>query len=301
MKLLHFLILSFSLLTANDCFAKPGFSGGSSGGGFKPSSGGGFKPSGGSTYKPSFGGGGSTTAKPGKPSFGGGSNSTPAKAPTSVSKKPVADSFDKLSGTEARKIESRKSYTKSTTPKETYKTPTGHEAKVDNKQSEYLRGRLDESHWQTRYQRSDSFYGSYSSHPGIMYNDCYHPMWNYWLMSQSLDIMSMWVYCHQMNMDQARLANLYAQNAGLQAQVQNLQARNVVRDPNYTPPNVDSDLQYNDNYVDAVYNPVAKTVDEHEETNWHEFWKWCRWLFVYPILIIAAGCLVFYLVFVEKW
>ena len=228
------------------------------------------------------------------------------KTPLSVSKKPVADSFDKLSGTEAKKAESRKAYEKSEAPASSYTAPSGKQVKIDpkNKETEYLRGRLDESHWQTRYTRNDSFYGTYYSRPLVVYNDHFNPYWNYWLMSQSLDVMSLWIYHHQMQMDAARLNSMYAQNADLKARVAALERQGIVRDTTYAPKGVDPDLMYSDEYVNAVYNPKPKTVDEYEyghETNWSGFWTVMLWLFVYIPLTCIAMYAVFYLVFCHRW
>lgn len=300
------LLLALLLLTP-PALAGKGSSGG--GGGGRPSFSGGSsspKPSfGGSSPKPSFSGG--SSSKPsapqasGKPTFSGGSSPAEGRTPTSVSKKPAADSFDKLSGTEARKAESRQSYQKAETPAATYKTSAGKEVKVDtsSKSTAYLRGRLDESHWQTRYQRTDTFYGGYSSRPVMVYNDFYHPMWNYWLMSQTIDAMSLWVYHHQATMDQARLNAMYAQNGELRARVAALEKQGVVRDATYTPSGVDPDLMYDDNYVNAVYNPVPK--EKEEGTDWHLFWKIMRWVFVYIPLAAVLMYGLYFLLFKHRY
>jgi len=319
---------------------RPSFSGGSRpsfGGGSRPSFGGGssIKPSTPAVSKPTFGGGssvkptpttgstpkfggGSNTVKGGptdKPTFGGGSTSPPGKTvsttpiagktPSSVSKRPVAESFDKLSGTEARKVESRRSYEKSEAPAPSYKTPAGKEVKLDpkDKTTDYLRGRLDESRWQTRYQRTDVFYGSYYSRPVIVYNDYYHPHWNYWLLAQPMDVLSLWVYHHQLDMmrqDQARLNALYAGNAELKARVAALERQGIPRDPTYTPKGVDADVMYNDAYVDAVVNPRPKVVDHYEYDN-PPMSATTGWVLLWIFVIIPVGCLavfcLYYIVF----
>lgn len=77
-------------------------------------------------------------------------------------------------------------------------------------------------------------------------------------MSQSLDTMSLWVYHHQATMDAERLKNLYASNADLKAKVEALEKQGVAKDETWSPSGVDPDLQYSDEYVDAVYNPGVK-------------------------------------------
>jgi hypothetical protein len=316
----------------------PKFSGGSSSAGSTPKIGGGGssppKFSGGSSSPPpasggtpKFGGGSSGVAKGSptdKPKFGGGSTSPPAKTvtntpiqgktPTSVSKKPVAESFDKLSTTDARKAESRKAYQPAPEPASTYSAPNGKTVSIpkNDKNADYLRGRMDESRWQTRYQRTDVFYGSYYTRYPMgptffVYGDYYHPYWNFWLLSQSLDVMSLWVYHHQLSMDQARLNALYAQNAQLKAQVAALERQGIPRDVNYTPRNVETDMMYNDSYVTAVYNPQPKVVDEYEYDDdvvyshgsgvghvlvWIFFWI--------PLMCLGVFCL-YWLVFKFRW
>ncbi len=328
LKKLLGLVIAIGLLCATELNAKPSSGGGSRpsfSGGSKPSSSGSIKFSGSSSSPPKFSGGsnnppssptfGGGSSSPhaskgsatDKPSFGGGSTSPPAKTitstpiegrtPTSVSKKPVAESFNKLSGTEARKIESRKSYERSETPASSYRTSAGKEVPIarGDKSSEYLRGRLDESHWQTRHQRTDVFYHSYGSRPIVMYNDYYHPMWNYWLMSQTIDVMSLWVYHHQMSMDRARLDAMYAQNADLRARVANLERQGIPRDVTYTPRGVDPDLMYDDNYVTAVYNPRPKTIDHYEYDNPQHssnIGHVLLWIFIYiPLMCLGVFCL----------
>jgi hypothetical protein len=184
-----------------------------------------------------------------------------------------------------------------------------------DKSADYLRGRLDESHWQTRYQRTDVFYGGYYSRypmggPGfVLYHDIYHPYWNFWLMSQTLDVMSLWVYHHQLSMDQARLNALYAQNADLKARVAALERQGIPRDVTYTPRNVDADVMYNDNYVNAVYNPQPKVQDQYEYdddspvvvSHGSGAGHVLIWIFLWiPLMCLGVFCL-YWVVFKYRW
>jgi hypothetical protein len=237
------------------------------------------------------------------------------RQPTTVSKKPAAETFDKLSGTEARKTESRKSYEKSEAPAASYKTPAGKDVPIakNDKSADYLRGRLDESRWQNRSQRTDTFYGSYySRYPStviVHYNDSYHPYWNYWLASQTIDVMSLWVYHHQMSMDQARLNAMYAQNADLRARVAALERQGIPRDVTYTPRGVDADMMYDDGYVNACWNPRPKQVDyyeyddppTHHSSGGGNVGKALLWIFVYIPLIIIGLVGLYWLVFHYRW
>jgi hypothetical protein len=50
-------------------------------------------------------------------------------------------------------------------------------------------------------------------------------------------------------MDRARYDNMMATNAALASRVRLLDAQNLARDPNYVPPGMDADMQYNEDYV----------------------------------------------------
>lgn len=306
-----------------------GFSGGSrpSSGGIRSSGGfsGGSKPSagkssgfsGGSSSRPSAGKSSGASATKLSSGFSGGSKPTyksqtaiPDRKPVSVSKKPVAGDFNKLAVADSKKAESRANYEKSHAPAPSYKTSAGKEVKIDPKDKEigYLRGRLDESRWQNRYPRTQVFYGPYAGMPMFPYADPYHPFWNYWLLSQSLDVASLWIYHHQLSMDSARLEAMYAQNAALRARVQALEASKLARDPTYTPAGVDPDLMYADGYVDAAYNPRSREVEEYEYEeehevvwSWHKFWCVIRWIFLYIPICIIGVCGLYWLVFVKRW
>lgn len=293
---------------------KPSFGGGSSGkpaGNIgKPSFGGGasaVKPNIlAPVPKPAFSGGSSspTNSPTNKPSFGGGSTSPPKlttnanRTPISVSQKPAAESFDKISGIEARKVESRQAYQKSETSAPNYKTPAGKEVPIvkNDKTSDYLRGRLDETRWQNRYQRTDVFYHGYAGRPIVAYNDYYHPMWNYWLLGQTMDVMSLWVYHHQMSMDAVRLNSMYAQNADLRMRVDALERQGVPRDVTYTPKNVDPDLMFDEGYVNAVYNPKPRMVEQHEYKQQNALW-----VFLYILLLIVSVLFIYWIVFLHRF
>lgn len=67
------------------------------------------------------------------------------------------------------------------------------------------------------------------------YHDSYpDPLWTYVALQASQQDQARWIYYHQSTMDQARLNDLYAQNAGLRAQVAAMNGQPV--DPNWNPP-----------------------------------------------------------------
>lgn len=301
---------------------RSGFSGGSSGGSSSVRSSGGSS----SVRSSGFSGGGkSSGGVSGKTTsgFSGGSSggsalpsrttktTTPdaGRTPVSVSKKPVTDKpFDSIAGADGKKATSRANYEKSQAPKPSYRAPDGQERKVDpkDKRVESVRS-VSREKWVDRPSRETVFYSSYASRPVVVYHDVYHPMWNYWLLSQSLDTLTLWTYHHQHAMDAARLRALYAQNAELEARVRAMEARGVVRDPSYVPPGVDPDLPYDGGFVDAAVNPRPREEDEYEYddgVDWGKFWGGV-WFLVRWTFYLACGAAVvygvFYLLFRHKF
>jgi hypothetical protein len=256
--------------------SRPSFSGGSSSSSSKPSS---SSSSGSSSSKPLFSGGSSSSSSgssggSSRPSF---TTSTPTKTtsttpipnrePTSVSKKPLAPSFDTVAQAESKKASSRTAYERSETPASTYKTPAGKEVKIDpkDKESVNIRSKMTNDQWVRREERETAFYAPYASRPIVMYNDPYHPIMTYWLLSQSIENQALWMHHHQDSLsDSARVDAIYKENAQLKAKVDALS--NTPRDPTWNPSGVDADLLYNQNYVNASFNPKPKeeTVYEYD-------------------------------------
>jgi hypothetical protein len=311
------------------------FSGGSSSSGGSRSSGGSSSSSGrssfsgGSSSKPAastparstFSGG--SASKPSTPAaspstFSGGSSSKPVAAantaktdtkPVSVSAKPAAPTFDTLATADARKAESRANYERATAPAPTYKTPKGEAKPINAKdpQVEYLRGRLDEQRWTNRYQRQTTFYHTYvgPSYMPIYYSDPYHGMFNYWLLDRSLTDMSLFIYHHQAEMDRARVRDLYAKNADLEAKVNALQKSGLKAIPTWYPDGVEPDLVYNDDYITATYNPKPRVVTHtYSGPTWGGFWfgVWVciKWTFCI-VLTLALVWLLIYLLFERRY
>lgn len=187
-----------------------------------------------SSAKPS-----SSSFKPSAPSSGskafGGSASGTVKAPTSPPAPKVSWGSFFRSG--ARETESSNQIAAS---KSANKAPTGYNGGVV---SGSQRQPTTSSGKPTTAAKTTDFYKKYESRPVVVYRDSYSPMWNYWLLDQSLDTMALWCYHHQASMDQQRLRDLYAQNAGLEAKIKALEVeRGGMRDVSYVPPNVDADV-----------------------------------------------------------
>ncbi len=198
------------------------------------------------------------------------------------------------------KVESRQQYSQGTTAKTEYKTSTGATKTIDPKDAkiERLRGQLDQQKWVNRDQRQQQFYGSYYSRPVVVYNDPYPSMFWWWMLDRSLDERAMWAYHHQHDMDQSRYREMCAKDAQLDARVRQLEAQKVARDPNYTPKNMEPDLMYNNDYVDAVYNPKGTDSDDDDDSG-ITGWGVLKFMF-FTTVIVGVIVFVVWFVFVRE-
>ncbi len=281
----------------------PTFSGGSSSssgskpGASSPPASSGTKP-GGSSSGPTFSGGGASS-KPGGtngPTFSGGTKSgAPTTGPPSGSSsgsKPGGNGFDSKASQAQAKAESKAAMKKAEAPKTEYKTAGGTTKAIDpkSKQVESLRNDMSHEKYTTRTVRHETVYHNYYGRPPMIYNDPYGPLFMYILLDRSLDDRAAWAYHHRQDMDDARYAELLKRDAALEAKVRKLEADKVARDPSYSLPGVDPDLQYDDDYVDAVYNP-------QEEPGASIFGWWCI-LVPFAIVVILG---IIYIVFIKEW
>jgi hypothetical protein len=106
----------------------------------------------------------------------------------------------------------------------------------------------------TRPRRVDLFYRPYYSRPVVIYNDPYNSFFWWWLLDRSLDDRAWWAYHHRYDMDPARYQALVANDQQLESRVEQLEAQQVQRDPNFVPAGVDRDLMYSDQYVSRAYS-----------------------------------------------
>jgi hypothetical protein len=266
----------------------PTFSGGS-----RPSSssgptfsGGGSKPSGGSSG-PTFSGGGS------KPSGGSSGPTFSGGGSKSEGSRPSGNGYDGKAAADQARAESRQQMRQSQAPKTEYKTPAGQTRNIDPKDQkiEQLRRDLDREKYANRQLRQDNLYAHYAGRPPMVYNDPYGPLFMYVLLDRSLDERAMWAYHHRESMDDARYQELLRRDAQLSAKIKELEAKGVQRDPTYTLPGVDPDLQYDDEYVEAAYN------GEKEQTDY----AWLGWLCLGVVVFVGVVFVVYFLVFVKKW
>jgi hypothetical protein len=215
--------------------------------------------------------------------------------------------FDAAAAAAQQKEESRARFTKGQSPAPTYTDPKGTVRPIDPKDQriDELRKQLDQERWSNRDLRERQYYRDYYNRPLVVYHDPYSsPFW-WWLLDQNLDTRAWWVYHHQQVMDAARYQALLARDAQLEAQLRQLEAQGVVRDPTYTPPGLPPDLMYTDAYVGAAYNPqpplsATPPVVAPYHSPEVSFWHGVRVL-LYAVLVIAVLALIIWLVFFKRW
>lgn len=208
---------------------------------------------------------GSSKTNPSRPSFSGKSSANKPSFSSSKSSprpittsgiKPSSSGFDSSSSSEQRKSESRQEMLRSKEPRREY-TVANKTIKIDPKDQkiERLRKDLDHQKWVNRQQRQETFYAKYQDRPVVIYHDPYSSFFWWYLLDRSLDQQAMWAYHHRESMDEQRYKDLLAKNDKLAAKVAELEKAKTPKDPNYKLPDVDDDLQYSDEYVDAALNP----------------------------------------------
>ena len=270
-------------------YSKPSTPSGSS----KPSysSGSGSKPS-----TPSVAPAPSSGTKPGSSYSSGGKTYTPAPSPSAGSK-PKGGAFDGNAAAAQKRQESKSNFVKGSESKPTYTSPTGKSVNIDNSNRSVQTIRsMNHTTYITRETRIYSTFGGYYGHPVVVYNDPFNTFFWYWMLDRSLEHRAMWAYHHRTEMDTERYKALLAKDAKLEARIKQLEAEKLARDPGYVPPGLDPDLQYTDDYVDAVYNP--HTVASPKGGG--GFLKFLFWTFMI-ILGIVVVWLICYMVFVRRF
>jgi hypothetical protein len=224
--------------------------------------------------------------------------------------------YDSNAAQAQRRDESRIAYEAGTAPKPTYRTPGGTIKPIESNapQVQHVRRVVTPEVWRTRATRIGNVYGPYFGMPAIVYNDPYNAFFWYWLLSQTLDSQASWTYHHRYVMDQARYNDLLNRHAELAARVNQLEQSKLPRDISYTPPGIDPDLLFADDYVDAAYNPQAVESDApswpeigysppapSSNTRLRNAWK-ALWHGVFAIAATAAICLLLiWLIFIKRW
>ncbi len=243
----------------------------------------------------------------------------PASSPSIVhpsGKTYAKNGYDSAAAQAQRREESRVAYEAGTAPKPSYRTPGGIDRPIapNAPQVQHVRRVVTPEVWRTRPARIGYVYGPYFGMPVVVYNDPYNSFFWYWLLSQSLDSQASWTYHHRYAMDQARYNDLLNRNAELATRVNQLEQSKLPRDTSFTPPGIDPDLVYADDYLDAAYNPQEV---ESDAPSWPEIgysppapssntrlknaWK-ALWHGVFAIAATAAICfLLIWLIFIKRW
>lgn len=125
-----------------------------------------------------------------------------------------------------------------------------------------LQRQLDDERWRSRQSRSGSIFSPYGSRVAPTYNDPFSGLFWYWLLDQSADTRARWYYSHRDLADQRRYNELLEKDRELEKKLADLKAKQTPPDPNYTPPGVDPDLMYRDDFVSAARAQPPGTVPD---------------------------------------
>jgi hypothetical protein len=127
---------------------------------------------------------------------------------------------------------------------------------------------------------------SYPGHWGG-YNDGISPFFWMWMMSEmNSNQQAAYIHNHGASLDQARLNELYAQNAQLEAQVAHLRASGVAPDPSVLPEGMDAanaDLMFSDDFAADAAGLNAPLPPEEDGLG---FFGWF-------MILVGAGGIIF--------
>jgi hypothetical protein len=140
----------------------------------------------------------------------------------------------------------------------TYQTPQGTTKTFTNSDSvraSTVRNYVTHERYITTYEtRASNFYRGYQP---MYYNDCWSPFLMGYLFSSAVSSMDRanWVYNNRDSLDELRYQQLLQRDAGLAAQIRQLQAAGQAPNPGYVLPGFGNnpDLQYSQNFVTASY------------------------------------------------
>jgi hypothetical protein len=215
-------------------------------------------------------------------------------------KAPAGDSFDANAAAAQRREESRAAFTQGTQPRPTYTTSGGENRPIDptDRRVEQVRRQTDPWHWTTREERRRQVFVSPPVPPApvvVVYHDPYSNWFWWWLLTRDQSTRAAWAYNHQAEMDPARYRDLLAKDQQLEARIRELEAKKQPRDPTYVPPGIDSDLMYDDGFVDAAVNPqpAPPPPPTPARTLPGALWR--------ILLVLLVMAFVVWLVFIKRW
>jgi hypothetical protein len=230
----------------------------------------------------------------------GKSFSTDASRHAEFGTRPSHGNYDASAGALKQREASRAAYVAGQTPRSTYVDPVGRAQPIrrDSQVVRQLRSDLNYERWRNREQRERQFYGSYwngwySARPIYYYHDPFSNLFWYWLMSQSFNTQAQWAYNHRDMMDDARYRDLLAHDARIEQEIRSLEQQGVRPDPTHTPQAMPPDLMYDDNYVQAVYNPQPQAGRPAGAGFIHSLSRF--------LLIVGVILALMWLVFFKRW
>jgi hypothetical protein len=201
--------------------------------------------------------------------------------------------FDQAAAAAQRHAESKRAFQQAQQPRTTWTDPKGTTQRINPEDRRVidLRRQLDRERWANRTYREQETFRDYTTRPPVVYHDPYSTFFWLWLLDRSLDQRAAWAYHHRDDMDPQRYQDLLRRDQKLQGRIEQLEKQGTPPDPGYSPPDLDPDLMYTDDYVQAVYNP---------EPGAPVFWSGLRALF-FALLALAVLAFLVWLIFFKRW
>lgn len=154
----------------------------------------------------------------------------------------------------------------STAPRPSLTTASGRSVRVGGTPAaSSVRTSMNPTTFSTRSQRQSTYYSSVpaaqrpviiNQYGGSAFGDPFNGLFMYMLLSQSLSNQASFHHNHWDEYSAERQQKLVAENAALKVELEKMKGQ--PRDPNYAPKDVDKDLIYSDEFVEAAYNPVEE-------------------------------------------
>jgi hypothetical protein len=200
--------------------------------------------------------------------------------------------------------------TPGTQPRSTYTDDRGRSRPLNpsDPRVDQIRNRMGNDWYYTRGSRSGNIFvnvGPVVGYPNVYYSDPYGSSFWWWMLGghysygpswgyPGYSYLDLWAYHHYDVMDRLRYQDLIQRNANLEAHVRALEQQGVVRDPTWSPPGVDPDLMYTDQYVDAALNPTPSAAAPSAS---HHLGR----LFLEALIVMGLFALFVWLAFFKRW
>jgi len=201
--------------------------------------------------------------------YSGGSNSTIRN------RKPSPPKLQIIKAENIKKYRNSDYYRKAhpaAAPRSSYTTSSGRVIVINQRDAhvDHLRRQLSWERWQNREMRRQHFYGAfwgtYLHRPVIFYNDPFDNYFIWWAYGRPW--WTFYVYNHWLEFAPERRVEIIRQDPSIERRLAALEAQNRgIRNADYVPSDIanDRDMQYNKDYVEAVYNPQVQVPVEPQE------------------------------------